>query len=241
LLGKDLAIFAFLPLLAVIVFHACEKAGNGSRRPVANTQKRADTARYDASKSQIINFQSHLSGSPLAGIQKRAPGSLVRVKLLNVVATYSSAPVHAQIVDAGLGKIFLGGTLIGDATPDPNFQRINISFRFAKDPVHDNAAAAIAARALSLDGTLGIEAEKKEGFFTRSVYGFATTATQGADSKGGSTDFRDILLRALSAGFLQEFGSGTQVEKNRSQVLTLQPSTEFFAELTDYFPGGGAK
>ena len=240
LLGRDVAIIFVPSLLAVIIFHACERSSGGPKHSSTDQKKRSETQRFDASKSQIINFQGGGSGSPLAGIQRRAPGVLVRLKLMNVVATYSSAPVHAQILDAALGKSFMGGTLIGDATPDPNYQRINITFRFARDPVRDNIAAAIAARALSLDGTLGLEAQKKEGFFTRSVYGSAGTATQGMD-KTGSTDFRDILLRALSAGFLKEFGSETQLEKNRSQVLTLDPSTEFFAELTDYFPGGGSK
>lgn len=54
-----------------------------------------------------------------------------------------------------------------------------------------------------------------------------------------SMDFKQIIFKALSAGLLQEFGSSSQVEKNRSQVLTLQPSSEFFAELTDFFPGAG--
>jgi hypothetical protein len=232
------------PLLSVLVFNGIEKHSEKPKHSNPNKSKYADSYRYDASKSQIINFQPFQAGGsryPLAGIEKRAPGSLVRVKLLNVVATYETAPVHAQIVDIGLGKPFLGGTLIGEATPDPTFERINIAFRFARDPIHEGAAAAISARALSLDGTLGLDAEKKEGFFTRSVYGSANTATQSVDNKAGSTDFRDILLRALSAGMIQQFGAGAQVEQNKSQVLTLKPGTEFFAELTDYFPGGNSK
>lgn len=241
-LGKDAAIFFLLPLLSVIVFHACEKAGTPQKRPPGDSKKHSAAMRFDVSKSQIITFQGGgKSGPSVAGVIKRAPGVLVRVKLMNVVATYSTAPVHAQIVDAALGKQFMGGSLIGDATPDSNFQRINIAFRFARDPVHENFAVPITARALSPDGTLGLDAQKKEGFFTRSVYGSAGQTTQGLETKGGQTDFRDILLRALSAGFIQEFGSGTQIEKNRSQVLTLDPAIEFFAELTDYFPGGGAK
>lgn len=239
LLAKDVGIFLLLPLGAVIIFHLCQKAGSKPKKPSGALQRRADSTRFDTSKSQIIQFQSHGTGSG-AAFPKKAPGALIRVKLQNVVATYSTAPVHAQIVDGGLGKLFMGGTLIGDATPDSTFQRINMTFRFARDPIRENVAAGIAARALALDGSLGLEAEKKEGFFTRSVYGSASQSTQGLD-KGGAADFRDILLRALSAGFIQEFGSGAQVEKNRSQVLVLQPGTEFFAELTDFFPTGGAK
>jgi hypothetical protein len=49
---------------------------------------------------------------------------------------------------------------------------------------------------------------------------------------------RDILLKALTTGLFQEMGTVSQVEKNRAQVLTLAPQTEFYAELTDFFPGG---
>jgi hypothetical protein len=92
---------------------------------------------------------------------------------------------------------------------------------------------------LSLDGTLGIVANKKEGFVTRSALGSANTATQQIQGSATSPDFKDILFRALTAGLVQEFGSATKVEENRAQVLTLAPETEFFAELTDFFPGAG--
>ena len=97
----------------------------------------------------------------------------------------------------------------------------------------------ISARALGLDGTLGLVAQKKEGFFTRSVVGSGHSAVQNAQGGGGSSDFKEILFKALTAGLVQEFGSASQVEKNRAQVLTLAPNSEFFVELTDFFPGGG--
>lgn len=140
-------------------------------------------------------------------------------------------------MDRGLGERLLGGTLIGDATPDPNFERINITFRFARDPNRDSIAAQISARALSLDGTLGLEAKKKEGFVTRSAIGSAYNSSQSIKGSEPNADFKEILFRALTSGLIQEFGSSAQVEKNRSQVLSLSPMTEFFAELTDFFPG----
>lgn len=238
LFGKDLAIFVFLPIAAIVVFKSMENAVTAPKRPTPARQIQTKNGSVEA-RSQIISFQTNGSASsPFAGIAKRSPGSLVKLRLMNVVETYSNAPVHAQIIDGGLGRNLMGGTLLGDAVSDSNLERINISFRFAKDPNRDSVAVPINARALSLDGTLGVIAHKKEGYFTRSVLGSAQGASNDAQGKGSSTDFKEILFRALAAGFVQEFGSATQVEKNRAQVLSLAPGSEFFAELTDFFPGG---
>jgi hypothetical protein len=236
-LAKDIGIFLCLPLVAALVASYAVNHKSGS--PKRQGKEEESRSRYQSAEahSQIINFGGK-GGRSLAPPVKRAPGALVRVRLLNVVETYSTAPVHAQIVDAGLGTAMTGGTLIGDASPDTNFERISISFRFARDPGRESVAFPISARALSLDGTFGLEAAKKESFLTRAALGSAGTATQDAQSKlSGTGDFAQILLRALTAGLTQEFGDGTQVEKNRAEVLTLQPQTEFFAELTDYFGG----
>jgi hypothetical protein len=209
------------------------------RPPQSKQSLQQNQSRNAESKSQIIDFGSHAKGGggSIAGVPRRSPGTLIRLKLQNVVETYSTAPVHAQIVDAGLGSGLMGGSLIGDATPDSTFERITINFRFVRDPSREGVAYSIAARALSLDGTLGLVANKKEGFVTRSVLGSANNSSQDLQGKSASPDLKDILLRALTSGLFQEFGSSSQVERNRAQVLTLQPSTDFFAELTDYFPG----
>ena len=238
-LAKDIAVFILLPIVAILAYKALtgSKANSGHPNQVRQAQRNQYSA--ENSKSQIIDFDAgHKGGGLPGGIAKRAPGSLVRVKLQNVVETYATAPVHAQIVDAGLGKVLVGGSLIGDATPDTNFERITINFRFALDPSREGVAFPIAARALSLDGTLGLIAGKKEGFFTRSAIGSAAASSQELEGKNTSTDLKDILFRALTTGLFQEMGTSTQIEKNRSQVLTLTPGTEFFVELTDYFPGG---
>ena len=155
-----------------------------------------------------------------------------------MLETYGNAPVHAQIIDQSLGASLLGGTLIGDAVPDTNFERISISFRYVRDPNRSGVAASIAARALSLDGTLGVVAQKKEGYFTRSVIGAVDPATQDIRAKADSMDFKHVIAKALTAGLLQEFGNSATVEKNKAHVLALRPSTIFYAELTDFFPGG---
>jgi hypothetical protein len=236
LLAKDIGIFVVLPVLSIILFKSCESAFSAPKRTSQQVNGK-DRSLVDAAKSQIFEFGSNGASSPLSGIAKRSPGSLVKVRLLNSVEIFSNAPVHAQIVDAGLGNNLLGGTLIGDAVADPNFERINISFRFVRDPRRPNVAISIAARALSLDGTLGVAARKREGYFARSVIGAATPATQDAQSKIDAMDIRQMIFKALASGFAQEFAGATQVEKNKAQVLTLRPSTVFFAELTDFFPG----
>jgi hypothetical protein len=238
LLAKDAGIFILLPLLAVITVKACEGVVRSPKRP-KSSQSSIDRGRMDGSRSQIITFapKGVPGGSMSGGVPKRSPGSLVKVRLLNVVETYSTAPVHAQIIDGSLGSRLQGGTLIGDATPDAAFDRISITFRFARDPNREGVAVAISARALSLDGTLGLEAEKKEGFIARSAIGSAASGSQDMQRGNGSNDLQNLLLKALTAGLFQEMGSAAGVAKNRAQVLRLPPQTEFFAELTDFFPG----
>lgn len=239
LFGKDFAVFVFLPLLAIVLFKMIEKGFSTNPKTKSQTQYKKSDYRLDNSKSQIIDFRSTQSSGSYGNFAKRSPGSLVRVRLLNMVETFSNAPVHAQIVDSGLGKSLMGGTLIGDAVSDPNFERINITFRFARDPNRENVGIPINARALSLDGTLGLDGRKKEGYFTRSVIGSSGYVSPGAQQKVDTLEFKDIIFKALASGFMQEFNSAVQVERNRAQVLTLSPPSEFFAELTDFFPGGG--
>ena len=240
LLLRDIGTYLVLPLIAVAGVKACESSAQSPKHP---SQKRNSTeqSRMDNGRSQIIQFApTGIDGVSYAGsTPRRSPGSLVRVKLLNVVETYSTAPVHAQIADGGLGERLKGGTLIGDATPDSTFERISINFRFARDPNREGVALPITARALSLDGTLGLDAEKKEGFVARSAIGSAALGSQDLQKGGGApNDLQGLLLKALTAGLFQEMGSTSQVARNRAQVLKLPPQTEFFAELTDFFPGG---
>jgi hypothetical protein len=237
LLGRDLAIFVLLPVLTVILFKACEDATTSDNKPKrVHTQSRREAS--ESSHSQIINFAPPVVTGKYSGLLKKSPGTLVKVKLLNVVETYSNAPVHVQILDASLGRTLMGGTLIGDAVADTNFERINITFRFARNPRNASIAVPMSARALSLDGTLGLIATKKEGFITRSAIGSTNAATQNSQNNENPTNFKDVLFKALTAGLAQEFGSAAKVEKNRAEVLTLRPPTEFFVELTDFFPGG---
>ena len=238
-LATDIAVFILLPVGAILIYKILDTYWTGRTHPSEGHQvPKKNQYRVENSKSQIIEYGTlHKGGGLYSGAPRRSPGTLIRIKLQNVVETYSTAPVHAQIVDAGLGQTLMGGSLIGDATPDTNFERITINFRFARDPSREGVAFPIAARALGLDGTLGLIAGKKEGFFTRAAVGSAAASSQELQVKNTSPDLKDILLRALTTGLFQEAGNSAQVEKNRSQVLTLSPGIEFFAELTDYFPG----
>lgn len=238
LFAKDVAVFVLFPTVVLLVAQSVQGGKDAKKRPVVALKR--ELGRGEENHSQIIEFDRSAKGGKGTGnsfgVQKKAPGTLVKIRLLNVVETYSTAPVHAQIIDRGLGSTLVGGVLIGDANPDSTYERINMIFRFVRDPSRDNIAIPISARALSLDGTLGLSATKKEGFFARSAFASAASAQ---DTRGGSTtDLKEILVRALTIGLTQEAGSVAQVERNRSQVLTLQPKSEFFAELTDFFPGG---
>lgn len=231
----DIGIFFFIPSTAALVAVALYAASTSPKKTQQSDRTSSRTEAQTISKSQIVDFERAQGAS----LGKRAPGSLVRVSLLNVVETYSTAPVHVRVLDQGLGSQFRGGTLIGEATPDPNFNRITITFKFARDAQNTARATGLSARGLSLDGTLGLEAEKREGFGARATIGSAASLGQSASGQKGGDDGRSFLVQALTAGLLQEFNGSAQVEKNRSQVLALAPGTEFFAELTDYFPGGG--
>ena len=191
--------------------------------------------KFDASKSQIIDFRNLSNSGQFSSYVKRAPGTLVKVRLQNLVE--GGGPVHAQILDAALGRNLLGGSLLGEAAGDVNLDRITINFNYARDPTNLSMAIPVNARALSTDGTLGIEAQKKEGMLARSALGGSSKLATDTGAAVDSFDIRYIFLRALGSGFLNEVGNGINVEKNRATLLTLIPNMEFFAELTDYFPG----
>ena len=236
LLAKDLVVFGLIPISAIILFKIIEAGlSTPSRSP---TRPRAEAGRDRPEKqSQIINFVNRSGGGDVFGFSKRAPGTLVKVRLMNVLETLSNAPVHAQVVDYGLGKAFFGGTLIGDATAEPSSGRVNISFRFVRHPKRIHLAVPISARAMSLDGTFGIAAVKKEGFFARAAIQSASSNPNTVDTGTDKQDMRTLVARALAAGMMQEFQSEASVAHNNAQVLTVKPMTEFFVELTDYFPG----
>lgn len=238
LFAKDFFIFVMIPILAIVMFKIVEAAVSGDgNRPSGRdaTPQHRDLANIN--RSQIIDFVKASTPSQFAGVAKKSPGALIKVKLLNVVETYSGAPVHAQVIDNSLGRNLIGGTLIGDATSDGNVNRINMEFRFVRDPNNTSSAIPISARALSLDGTLGVTAQKKEGFFARATLNSSGTVGDANKDQGNSQSLNQMIAKALTSGFLQEFGTDSQVVRNRSQVLTLKPLTEFYVELTDYFPG----
>lgn len=232
---QDIGIALMAPAIFLAGFRTANAYFFDDSKKRAPLEERRSSGLSDGPHSQIIEFGKRGGGTG-AHPGQRAPGALVKVRLLNVVETYSTAPVHAQVLDEGLGRAYLGGTLIGDATSDGTFDRINIQFRYVRDPARAGVAYSISARALGLDGTLGLIAKKKEGFFARSALGSAQESSQDMGSKGSDSDFKQILFRALTAGLVKEFGSESRVANNRAQVLSLAPQTVFYVELTDFFP-----
>jgi hypothetical protein len=236
LLVKDLAIFALIPVLSVVLYKSVENVMSGSSSRPA--RRKEDTRKLaNESHSQIIHFgPSAGTGRNGYAVAKRSPGTIVKVRLLNSVETLSSAPVHAQIIDAALGGALLGGTLIGDASAETANGRIKIDFRFVRDPKRLDIAIPVSARAISLDGTFGVQAEKKEGFFARAALRSAASNPNAVDTSAGKDDFKTLVVRAVAGGLMQEFQSDSSVAHNNAQVYTLKPLTEFYVELTDFFP-----
>src|SRR5690606_328216 len=87
LFAKDLGIFIGLPLLSVFFFKTCEIAMSGEQKPVSRQLSGASFIEHGEQKSQIIDFTSRNGGLNKPPGPKRAPGSLVKVRLLNVVET----------------------------------------------------------------------------------------------------------------------------------------------------------
>lgn len=237
LLAKDVVVFCLIPICAIVFYKLVESSISGPAKPKDRRRIETKTDRNEK-HSQIIQFQATAGGGKGGpGFSKRAPGTLVRVRLMNVVETFSNAPVHAQVMDAGLGREFTGATIIGDATPESGSGRISINFKFVRHPRRIGIAVPISARALSLDGTYGVNGTKKEGLFARAAIRSAANNPSTVDAGADNGDFKTLVARAVAAGLMQEFQSEATTAHNNAQVLTLKPMTEFFVELTDYFPG----
>lgn len=234
LLAKDIAVFGLTPICAILFYKIVEGSILG-REQVSDIRRTTSKLERNEPHSQIIHFQSSRSGE--RAISKRAPGTLVKVRLLNVVETLSTAPVHAQVIDAGLGREFMGGTLIGEATSEAASGRVKIDFKFLRHSRRLDLAVPISARAMSLDGTFGIVATKKEGVFARAAIRSSTASTNTSESGNDGNDLKTMIAKAFAAGLIQELREDASVAHNNAQVMRLAPMTEFFVELTDYFPG----
>ena len=102
LLIKDIAVFLILPLSTAILFRILS---DGINEKPSKKKVRAEAPKdfkSDHAKSQIIEFSKEATGQKGFG-NRKAPGTLVKVRLLNTVETYGNAPVHAQVIDNGLG------------------------------------------------------------------------------------------------------------------------------------------
>lgn len=236
-LAKDIAVFILIPAFAILLFQSCDNS-QSAELSVKPKRKVSAENQSGALRSQIIDFSgATIKKGKYDGMAERAPGTIIKLKLLNYVETYSNAPVHAIVIDNSLGAGLRGAILIGDASPDVTFERVNITFNFLKHPRNKNLAVPLSARALSLAGTLGINAKKKEGFFARAALGAAQNGLNNAQgSVGNEQSLKDALLKVFASGLLQESISTTSVEQNRANILVLSPSQTFYAELTDYFP-----
>lgn len=236
LLAKDVGVFIAIPIFAVVSLKVVEASMNPTTKP--EERRRSDQKNDPLEvRSQIVHFQPVGGGKSGLAFSKRAPGTLVRVRLMNVVETIANASVHAQIIDRNLGKEFLGATMVGDASSDSASGRVKMTFKFVRHPQRTGVAAGISARALSLDGTYGVLGTKKEGLFARAAFrsgaSGGNSSTESASNEGG---LKEMIARSIASSLMQEFQADAGIARNNAQVLTLKPMTEFFVELTDYFP-----
>ena len=211
--------------------------GNSGEGKGGNSGENSQVAQnLEQEGSLVIHFKDGKVGSGSRGAVTRASsGTLVRVRLLNSLETFDTVPVFAQVVDYALGQSFYGWTLIGDATGDGNVNRVKMGFRSARSP-RGNASLEIGGQALSLDGTLGVKAEKVEGMASRAMIGSAKSVGGGiANSFKGSGDLSSILMRALLTGLETEITSDLGSAYNRSTALRMKPGQEFFVQLTENF------
>jgi len=187
---------------------------------------------------QVISFRSLESPSGLNTAKiLRSKGSLIRVRLLNTIETHENVPVFSQIIDYGLGTHLYGKTLIGEATGDGSIDRIKISFHTLR--IGDYSAKDLSGHALSLDGTLGLAAKKKEGLFERSIVGSSRSGVGNSVSQDQlGESLQGFLLGALLRGIQTELRSDIESEYNNSTVLTLEPGVEFFVQITENFGEG---
>ena len=181
--------------------------------------------------SFIIHFDEDSKSGARSKSVKASTGTLVRVRLLNALKTFDSVPAFVQVLDYSLGKQLLGWTLIGDASGDSNIDRIKMNFHLARNP-RSTASYPLSGQALSLDGTLGIQARKLEGIGGRSLLGAARSGTSNITN---SNNFSNFLMKALISGLQQEVSSDLNPIYNKASALGLNPGQEFFIQLTEDF------
>ncbi len=238
LFAKDILVFVFLPALAVLLVKSCDVPTPANSMNKADSKKVLVDSDDKSIGSQIIDFTGKVSSKfPNLHLSKRAPGTLVKVRLQNQVETFGNAPVHAVVVDNSLGNNMRGATLIGEASPEETFQRITVTFNLIRPPGKLGVALPISARGLSLSGTLGVDARKKEGFFARAALGSAQSASgKGLSGNSDKESLKDVLLQVFASGLINETNKTAGMENNRANVLVLDSSSTFYAELTDFFP-----
>jgi len=179
-----------------------------------------DTAASRGGKAQAIHATS---------------GTLVRVRLLNTLETFDTVPAFVQVVDHSLGSSFYGWTLIGDASGEGDSGRIKMNFRTLRSP-KGNTSRELNGQALSLDGRLGIRAQKSENFTNRAFIGSGKGAAGGLSGSGNSSgDLASLLVRTLLRGLETEMSADLGTAYKNAVTLKLSSGHEFFVQLTESF------
>lgn len=187
------------------------------------------------SGSLVIDFNSNRPVSDSSSVLRASSGTLVKVRLLNVLETFDTVPVFAQVSDYSLGESFYGWTLIGTASGDGNVERIKMTFQSARSR-NGKKNLEFSGQALSLNGTLGVRADKVEGFVGRVATGASKLGSSSiANSFKGEDGLSSLLIRALVSGLENEISSDLGAAYNRGAALKLNPGYEFYVQLNEDF------
>ncbi len=195
----------------------------------------------------VLSFEANESRGGSSYTRTSTPiafeGTLVRVRLQNTLETFESVPVFVQVIDYALGNTLYGATLIGEATGDSSSGRIKMSFSTLKPKNSSTAPKEFSGRALSLDGTLGIRADKSENLMNRSLLrgGSNLLGEKVPDSISQGGGISGLLTKALIRGLQEEGSLDLGVHSNRAAVLELAPGAEFYVQLTESLFSGGSK
>ena len=233
LLARDFGVFLAIPIMTLVFWKMCENAIGASERTKVKKRRVMKQKFSNEIIPQIISFTSENNKKFVDGIKIKSIGTLVRIKLLNRVEVYGSSPVHAQIVGIGLGKALRGSRLIGEAVADETYNRITINFNILRTSRGERKSYRISARALSLNGTFGLEAQRGKNLITRAAL---RTKFKMDNENDESKNLIQMIISAIFDPLSKELNKDIQEKRRLANVLMLSPPKQFFAELLEQFP-----
>lgn len=218
----------------------------GDDEPAESAESTGQTSSADLPESKdrmlVLSFSATDDEHGSKGSLIVHKGTLVKVRLQNLVEAFESVPVFATVISHSLGRRYFGATLIGRATADSATKRIKISFSALKPRNSNLAPLELEGQALSLDGTLGLRAQKTQTILQRSLIRGGSSLLEDSSNNASSRDgLTELLTNALVRGLKHESSADLGVTMENASVLTLNPGKQFLVQLTESLHTGGAR